>query len=119
MEPQFDKEAFVRRLGEAGAPPASAAALAALFEEFAAGRHHIESLERDVRELGRLVDAGTEAATAAMKREVAPLLRHKAFHETMRKMGYRAYLETLQFMVLSALLAALAVIGALILWRLL
>jgi hypothetical protein len=118
MEPIFDSETFIRRLGETGMPPASAAALAALFEEFAAGKHHIERLEQSVRELGQLVEAGTQATIGAIRSQTAPLLPQKTFHETMRKAGYRAYLENLQFTVLCVLLAAIAAVGALIFWRL-
>lgn len=109
----FEKDAFVRKLDQAGVSPASAAALAELFDEFAASKAQIEALTADVGDLRRRLDAGLEGLALSFRSE------HKALRTSLTKQSYLAYLENLQFNVIAGLLAALVIIGSLVVWKLL
>lgn len=113
MAVAFEREAFIRKLTEAGVAPAGAAALAELFDKFAASKAQIEALGADIGDLRRRLDTGLDDLGNALRSE------HRALRTSMTKQSYFAYLENLQFNVVAGLLAALVLIGGLLLWKLL
>lgn len=109
----FQRDSFVGKLERTGLTPQSSAALAELFDEFAASKAQVEALAADVGDLRRRLDTGLESLANSLRSE------HAALRTSLTKQSYRAYLENLQFNVIAGLLAALVIIGGLLVWKLL
>jgi heme/copper-type cytochrome/quinol oxidase subunit 3 len=121
MTQTFDRGVFARRLVQAGTAPESAEIFAALLEDCLvnelATRSHVMSLETRICDLRKEVADDRDAILAALRTECALLLPSKAFHMAIVKLNYRAYLESLQFMVVTGILGILFVVLLAILWR--